>query len=298
MTAAPFKGDLEAFRSRLLARESGIDPGRHDWYVGHLDLPVILMPKVSSPGRLVRSAETGLPVKAMMTVREYFASLGVGEWFRPGERSTLRRMQYASTNALGFIGYQFGEALLTTLGVYEPEQIVVPGEGRCPRLYCGDVPNECWRDGRTEHVYVNPWSGLTTVATDVNRWGGRFTGRCGVSSLDDLRTAAAQESILRVALRTNSGDIQQVLALAQSEEGRALACLRLPASCTDGRMLQGAPSTYFYSGLLAAAHLCGSNAVCELLRTGRDAADEFSTPMAAYVEEFAGYDMAALLNEE
>ncbi len=211
-------------------------------------------------------------------------------------RRSLRRMQYASTNALGFIGYQFGEAVLTTHGIYEPEQVSIEVHRTCPRLYCGDVSQDQWIDGRTEYVYRNSWSGLITVATSVNTWRGRFTGRCGVSTLDHLRSPEGQERLIRLLLRENSRAVLTTLGSRTDLEGRVLACQQL-ADVVGLCATAVSPPTYSYSGLLAAAHLCGPNAVVGYLCTGRDVTDEFATTMAAYIDEFQGYDLRPVLDD-
>lgn len=291
-----FRGDVAGFLSRLLARESGIDPECHDWYVNNLDKPVLNVPSVTPDRQLVRNPQTGAPVRTWTTVRKYFDALGVGGWFLPGDKASLHRMQYASTNALGFIGYQFGEAVLSTHGIYEPEQVDIKGHGACPRLYCGDVSQDHWSNGQTEYVYRNPWSGLMTVATSVNTWRGRFNGRCGISTLDDLRSPEGQERLIRLLLRENSHVVLTMLGAQTGFKGRVLACRQL-ADLVGPSLVAVSPPTYTYSGLLAAAHLCGPNAVVSYLRTGLGAVDEFSTTLTAYIDEFKGYDLCPVLDD-
>ncbi|CAD0186985.1 hypothetical protein RUESEDTHA_03896 [Ruegeria sp. THAF57] len=75
-------------------------------------------------------------------------------------------MSYRSMNSLGFVGYQFGEALLIDLGYY------------------------------TDDVYYG--NGAAS-----NTWDGTWTGKNGVNSLADFTTAEAQERAIQEAFGYN-----------------------------------------------------------------------------------------------
>ncbi|WP_372572754.1 hypothetical protein [Ruegeria jejuensis] len=75
-------------------------------------------------------------------------------------------MSYRSMNSLGFVGYQFGEALLIDLGYYQDD------------LFYGN--------------------GAAT-----NTWDGTWTGKNGVHSLEDFMTGAAQEHAIQEAFGYN-----------------------------------------------------------------------------------------------
>ncbi|WP_171095559.1 MULTISPECIES: hypothetical protein [unclassified Ruegeria] len=75
-------------------------------------------------------------------------------------------MSYRSMNSLGFVGYQFGEALLIDLGYY------------------------------TDDVYYG--NGAAS-----NTWDGNWTGKNGVNSLEDFMTEAAQERAIQEAFGYN-----------------------------------------------------------------------------------------------
>lgn len=87
---------------------------------------------------------------------------------------TWEQMQYKSMNSLGFVGYQFGEALLIDLGYYKDD------------VYYGN--------------------GAAT-----NTWDGTFTGKNGIHSLDDLKTDL-QEHVIRDAFGYNLNVIKAGLA--------------------------------------------------------------------------------------
>lgn len=84
-------------------------------------------------------------------------------------------MSYRSKNSLGFVGYQFGEALLIDLGYYDAD--VFYGSG-----------------------------------APVNTWTGSWTGKNGIDSLDAFLTADAQEVAIREAFGLNLGLISDGLA--------------------------------------------------------------------------------------
>lgn len=87
---------------------------------------------------------------------------------------TWEQMQYKSMNSIGFVGYQFGEALLIDLGYYKDD------------VYYGN--------------------GAAT-----NTWDGTFTGKNGIHSLDDLKTEK-QEFVIRDAFGYNLNVIEKGLA--------------------------------------------------------------------------------------
>ena len=95
-----------------------------------------------------------------------WSDLSADEW---------KEMSYKSTNSLGFVGYQFGEALLIDLGYYDDDFYY--GNG-APRI----------------------------------TWDGTWTGKNGVESLDDFKTEEAQEVAIREAFGYNLQVIEKMLA--------------------------------------------------------------------------------------
>lgn len=96
-----------------------------------------------------------------------------------GEMSDAQwdEMSYRSENTLGFVGYQFGEALMIDLGYYEADTFY--GNGAA-----------------------------------TNTWEGTWTGKNGINSLDDFKTEAAQEVAIREAFGFNLQIIETGLANA------------------------------------------------------------------------------------
>ncbi len=83
-------------------------------------------------------------------------------------------LQYRSENSLGFVGYQFGEALLIDLGYYKADTFYGNGAAR-------------------------------------NNWQGTFTGKNGIDSLTELKTDI-QEAVILDAFGFNLNVIEKGLA--------------------------------------------------------------------------------------
>lgn len=262
-------GNFDDFRAKMLAFESGISADRFDWYVENLDHKIVPYAQVLRPGRCIRDRDTGKVLSTHLTVREYFQSLGVDELFCEDDRDCISAMQYKSMNALGFVGYQFGEAALQALGYYKPSlsdstnMLFPPG---LQILYRGEVDIIAWRHGRT-HILIDSET-PAVIASDVNCWEGQFTGKSGVHALEDLFQKKQQEVIMLDLLAKNSAMLKESLVEA----------LPLPAGVT-------------WSGVLAAAHLCGAQGTLCHLRDGRATADEFNTPIQRYLNEFSRYEV-------
>jgi hypothetical protein len=86
-----------------------------------------------------------------------WADLSEDEW---------QAMSYRSMNSLGFVGYQFGEALLIDLRYYQDDLLY--GNGAA-----------------------------------TNSWNGTWTGKNGAHSLEDFMTGAAQERAIQEAFGYN-----------------------------------------------------------------------------------------------
>ncbi len=135
-------GTYEVFRDALRAFESGWDRDRYD------------------AGRI---QDWQLNQWAGGEVTDFFPGYSSWSDLSDDEWDT---MSYRSMNSLGFVGYQFGEALLIDLGYY------------------------------TDDVYYG--NGAAT-----NTWDGTWTGKNGVNSLADFTTEAAQERAIQEAFGYN-----------------------------------------------------------------------------------------------
>jgi len=144
-------GTFEEFLAALLAFESGWDRARYetneiqDWQLNQWAGGTVtdFFPQYSSWGDLTDE-----------------------EW---------QSMAYRSTNTFGFVGYQFGEALLIDLGYYDDD------------FYYGN-------------------------GAASNTWDGTWTGKNGVDSLEEFMIEAAQEVAIREAFGYNLTIIQDMLS--------------------------------------------------------------------------------------
>ncbi|MFV1464547.1 MULTISPECIES: calcium-binding protein [unclassified Phaeobacter] len=135
-------GSFNDFRNALLAFESGWDRDRYN--AGQI-----------SDAQLTQWV--GAPVSSFYPGLSSWGQLSDTQW---------RDMAYHSTNSLGFVGYQFGEALLIDLGYYQDDVYYLGG----------DI---------------------------INRWDGTWTGKNGVNSLDDFKSHAAQDTAINEAFGYN-----------------------------------------------------------------------------------------------
>lgn len=137
------KGTFTDFEDALRAFESGVDAGRF------------------ASGQITEAQIRGWVGEANWAGYE----AGALSW---------RDLQYTSTNSLGFVGYQFGEALLVDLGYY-----------------------------RADTFYGN--------GASSNAWTGTFTGKGGIASLADLKSDR-QEGVILDAFGYNLKVIETGLA--------------------------------------------------------------------------------------
>ena len=146
---------FEDFLDALLAFESGWDRERYDAGI---------------------ISEQQLTTWARGTVQEFFPDSGYTSWgdLTDAEWET---MSYQSFNVFGFVGYQFGEALLIDLGYYDDD------------VY-----------------YLN--------GADTNTWDGTWTGKNGANSLEDFLTQEVQDQAIRDAFGHNLEVIENGLAAA------------------------------------------------------------------------------------
>ncbi len=146
-------GTFEDFLDAMRAFESGWDSARY------------------ATGDIV---DAQLNLWAGGVVSDFYPDLN--SW---GEMSAAQwdEMSYRSENTLGFVGYQFGEALMIDLGYYEADTFY--GNG-----------------------------------TATNTWEGTWTGKNGINSLEDFKTEAAQEIAIREAFGFNLQIIETGLANA------------------------------------------------------------------------------------
>lgn len=159
-------------------------------------------------------------------------------------------MSYRSENTLGFVGYQFGEALMIDLGYYEADGLVGGGGG-----------------------------------APTNTWEGTWTGKNGINSLDDFKNEAPQEIAIREAFGFNLKTIEDGLANAGQTLDDYLGTTR---TYMEGGVEVSVTITM--TGLLSAAHLRGAFGTLDLLLSDAVSFDQNGTSILNYMERFGGFD--------
>lgn len=275
-------GSFDGFLDNLRGFESGIDPAKAAWYAANYTNPTaISYPEVTTPGHAVRDAN-GNFVNHSISVKEYFQTLGVDQYYHqntPTDAAMIETMQYHSTNFLGFLGYQVGEAVLISAGYYAPQIDAATGYDKY-YVYVGD--NSLFANGKTEAQYLQDGATTPLIATSINRWDGTFTGKNGVNSLEDLKDTAKQEVVIRDVMAFNVGVISDLLKAANMTWTQALA--------KTWTMPDGSTVHATMSGILASAHLRGAWGTADLLIHNTDSTDENGTSIKTYMQQFGGFD--------
>ncbi len=281
-------GGVQDFLDALRDFESGINPALSDFYLENLDNPVYNYAQVTAPGRIVRDCNTGSMISEPTTIREFFTKLGLDNIYNPEtphDPEMFKKMQFNSTNAWGFVGYQLGEAVLIDAGYYSPETVVVNGN-EYDSFYMF-VPDSTWIGCKTEALAEIEGSGGNMVyVTDVNRWQGTFIGKNGVNSFADLKLPEKQELVMRDAMHFNYGIITKLLQDNSMTWEQALA-KSWPDKDDDGNPITVQATM---SGVMAAAHLRGAWGVADLLVNDKITCDEIGTCITKYVHKFGGYN--------
>ena len=289
---APQRKTYADFLEAILTYESTIDTQKglqyqQEYYSGAI---VTDYPDVEYPGRVVRD-ESGNYITGELSLKTYFRYLGIDGLYNPNstDPNMLKTMKYAVVNFLGFIGYQFSESDLQVLGYYNYHY---DDEGH--PMYYVDLPNSTWAHGVREKVLPikQPDGSIIDVrVTDVNRWGGTFTGKNGINSLDDFKTAKA-DAIAKDHFVYKRNNIVKLLAKAHRKIedyiGTTLYWNKLTPKLTPPPGVPNAVKVT-YSGLLAGAHLRGAEGVYELLVEHKNPQDELGTAILLYLYEFRGY---------
>lgn len=217
------EGTFEDFLAALLAFESGWDRDRYnagiiqDWQLDQW---------------------AGGGVETRFPQYTSWSQLTDAEW---------ETMAYQSMNSLGFVGFQFGEALLIDLGYYD--DTVFYGNGAA-----------------------------------TNTWDGAWTGKNGVTSLEDFTTKEAQT----VAIQEAFGYNLQVLETQLAGNGQSLSDF-IGQTASYSQNGQTVTVELTLTGILAAAHLRGAWGTASLLQGGAVSTDEYGTSILQYIDQFGGY---------
>ncbi len=281
---SPSKGSYTMFLDTLRAFESDISISQAAYYeANYFNHNASSYPEVSSPGRVIRDVN-GNPVYSTTSVAGLFQKLGVDDIYIYGSRDPgiFKRMQFACTNFLGFVGYQFSEQDLWVLGYYTHY------DENGLKEYYSDLPNSTWANGVRDTI-INK-----IHITDVNTWRGNFTGLHGINTFEDYQNPELQQYI---ALDHFAYKYRMIVA-ALGEQGRTIQeyigtslywdqCtpkISPPPGGRDNEVI------VTMSGLLAGAHLRGAAGVAALLLQHENHADEIGTTILQYVQDYGGYD--------
>ena len=256
--------------------------------------------KVDKPGRVVRDKSGAMVTTGPQTLQDLWKALGIDTYYDPAastaqQKKTLREMSYKVVNQLGFIGYQYQESDLYLNGYYQYYLNSDFGTAY-PEMYV-DLPPETWANGVRQVLRPAPaeLAGKYThiVATDVNRWRGTFTGKDGISSPATFKSSLA-DNIAKVDFKLKHDNMQALFA-KQGAPGTPNDYVGTTLFYRELHPPQkpppGIPNTVHISGtgLLAGAHLRGSQGVYDLLVHHKNDVDEDGTGTLSYVYRFGGY---------
>ncbi|HFG2119631.1 TPA: hypothetical protein ACGF9M_001734 [Vibrio cholerae] len=266
--------------SRLLAYESSIDSSQYDYFRENYRRPVMKHVRCIRTGLLHREWVSGAPIIEEMTVEEHFRNIGIEKSFLGCDATTFNKLSFEVINPWGFVGYQFGEELLMTLGYYKPKMIVKAGTTQSlPQHYSYIQGTEHWAKGVKRKVHQGLYGELSV--THVNEWKGVFTGKDGARDFETLKSPCVQEAILKSSQLFNLRVLVNHFGLGEL------------------RSLIRQSSLLSWSGILASAHLCGAEGVKKYLVHRQLAVDELGTSLEQYLSKFheLDCDISSLISE-
>jgi len=276
---------LKLFTDQLLSYETGIDPEKYEWFRKNYNRPMLHSVCCSKPGRLLRHLHSGEPVFQKLTIAEYFTNIGINEDFEGCEQQSFADLRYKVINGWGFVGYQFGETLLMTLGYYTPKTVVINSKvglkNNKPNTTADSVPAHYdyndnlkhWSQGQTR-VLIRRADGYQFLNTDTNEWQGTFTGKDDVSNFRSLKCEVQQESIINESMVFNLSYLNHYIG-----------------KCKLLSIIKDTNSPVSLSGLMAACHLSGVNAVINYLESSTESIDELGTCLSQYLIRFRDLNM-------
>lgn len=287
----------DEFINDLWAYESSVDPDKQEYYNTNWNNPVIdSYPQVEYPGRVIRDGDTGNPKEQYnLTIEQYFSAIGIVDLYDPTELSPdWKKIQASVVNYLGFVGFQFQESDLQTLGYYNFETEIIE-EIEYPKHYV-DVDVSHWKGGVQQYLETDPKVvSEPTVVTDVVHYvDSNFTGKHEISSVQDFMDPDKHIFIIKDHFENKHDGIVNGLA----EYGKTIDDFLETVVTWDGLIPSVSPPpggrdnnvTITMSGLLAGAHLRGAEGVVSMLIDHKNPADESGTYLLQYVQDYAGYD--------
>ncbi len=252
------------------------------------------------PGR-IDLACNGNVAPETHSVKRYFQKLDVDRFYNNNasleeRKRMIRKMQYSSLNAWGFVGYQNGEGTLIDSGFYIPETV-----GGLSKYYSSRPASE-WAGigtGRqsevtctgTKETITFRWPGGTVdlITPQVNEWKGTFSGKKDVYQFDDMRIPAKQEQIIRTLMRSNYIAFRELMQARGKDWSDILGTSYDYVHIENGAQVTKT-TTITMSGIIAATHLRGALGVILAIFDGTDAGDETGTTAGFYMDMFQGHD--------
>jgi len=252
------------------------------------------------PGRIDLACD-GSVVGETHSVKRYFQKLDVDRFYDNNasladRKRMIRKMQYSSLNAWGFVGYQNGEATLITSGYYIPET-----ERGLSKYYSARPGSEWAGVGTglqseatctgTKETITFRWEGGTVdlITPQVNEWKGVFSGKSDIYQFDDMRIPAKQEQIIRGLMRSNYIKFRELMQARGKDWSDILGTSYDYVHLENGQKVTKT-TTITMSGIIAATHLRGALGVINAIFEGTDAGDETGTTAGFYMDMFQGHD--------
>ncbi|GAA0817278.1 hypothetical protein GCM10009111_18320 [Colwellia asteriadis] len=252
------------------------------------------------PGRIDLACD-GSVVGETHSVKRYFQKLDVDRFYDNNasladRKRMIRKMQYSSLNAWGFVGYQNGEATLITSGYYIPQT-----EGGLSKYYSARPASEWAATGTgrqseatctgVKETIQFRWEGGTVdlLTPQVNEWLGTFSGKSDIYQFDDMRIPAKQEQIIRALMRSNYIKFRELMQERGKDWSDILGTSYDYIHIENGQQVTKT-TTITMSGIIAATHLRGALGVINAIFEGTDAGDETGTTAGFYMDMFKGHD--------
>ena len=185
--------------------------------------------KVKSPG--VPFFEDGkLKPPEPVSYREYFRRIGVDKIYSDESlpiHERFKLMQCASTDHLGFVGYQVGEFTAIQTGYYIPpiKEFKTPTGERVSGPCCHvviPVDSPYYHEFTSEDDAVpfrsndNRW----VLVTAYNKWEGGWTGKHGIKSLEDLRKPENGKRVITDVVAHNMNALIRIVKRGNKKSDR------------------------------------------------------------------------------
>lgn len=198
------------------------------------------------------------------------------------------KQQYVAINQLHFVGkYQFGEALLQTLGYYQPGNYPIYDPAKVGGK---DISATQQVDGPDKNYWLGTWAkkdGVTQLGLNLAAYKGPYPyyPTQNFQNTDFLGNPTAQENAIRQEFAANINTIYYELQSSGKTIDSFLNQSRT-YNTTDGK---SHTFKITLSGIVTGAHLVGVENEVNYLLNNQVSVDENGTSIAQYMDEFSGY---------